>query len=151
MASITVRDRVILPPGPRTMRDDFVQKGLRMEPAHIAKVREDWRLFLMQHDSLPVDVFSGRGVVLIGGKLQYLVPSLVAIRALRRTGCTLPVELWFPDNEAMPTPELQQLLGQMGVHIQTLPVPAALGQVLPSTCSAVLVLPADGLHVVEPT
>jgi hypothetical protein len=127
--SITLDDTIVLPPGPRTLKDDFVRKGLRMESEHVALVRGLWADFLRDHDTLSRDVFSGRGVALIGGKLQYLVPSLVAIRALRRTGCKLPIELWFPDNEVMPTPQLQQLLAKLGVHIRTLQVPKALGQV----------------------
>ena len=94
--SITLADKVILPPGPRTRNDDFVQKGLRLQLLHIASVRAAWHAFLDQHGDLPASAFEGRGVVLIGGKLQYLVPSLIALRALRRTGCTLPAELWFP-------------------------------------------------------
>ena len=68
-------------------------------------------------------------MVLIGGKLQYLVPSLIALRALRRTGCTLPAELWFPDNEHLPGEELQTLVHKLGAHIRTVAVPRALGHV----------------------
>jgi hypothetical protein len=128
-SSITLNDHVILPPGKRTQVDDFVQKGLRLEPGHILAVRDAWHQFLQQHDTLSPDVFLGRGIAIIGGKLQYLVPSLIAIRALRRTGSKLPVELWFPENEPLPHPELQTLIARLGVHIRTLPVPSALGQV----------------------
>lgn len=127
--NITLDDKVVIPPGPRTPRDDFVRKGLRLEPLHIASVRAAWNTFLERHGNLPVSAFEGRGVVLIGGKLQYLVPSLVALRALRGTGCTLPAELWFPDNEPLPSIELQALVRKLGAHIRTVAVPRALGHV----------------------
>ena len=61
VANITLADSVIIPPGPRTILDDFVQKGLRFEPLHIASVRADWGHFLEQHDTLSMDMFEGRG------------------------------------------------------------------------------------------
>ena len=39
---------------------------------------------------------SGRGIVMVGGG-QYTAVALVSLRMLRRTGSTLPVEVWLPD------------------------------------------------------
>jgi alpha 1,2-mannosyltransferase len=33
------------------------------------------------------------------GGLQYMVPAWVALHTLRRTGCQLPVEMWFAARE----------------------------------------------------
>ncbi|GIL63128.1 hypothetical protein Vafri_17254 [Volvox africanus] len=58
--------------------------------------------------------FSGRGVVMVGGGMQYLTPAWVSLHVLRRTGCKLPVELWFPVEE-FPTPAVEEALLGLGV------------------------------------
>ena len=68
----------------------------------------------------PRPLFSGRGVVFLGGGPTYLVPTLVALRTLRLSGCSLPAEVWFPRAEA-PTRGLERLLGQLGAVARLLP------------------------------
>ncbi|GLI66684.1 hypothetical protein VaNZ11_010617 [Volvox africanus] len=58
--------------------------------------------------------FSGRGVVMVGGGLHYLTPAWTNLHVLRRTGCRLPVELWFPVDE-FPTPAVEEALLGLGV------------------------------------
>jgi alpha 1,2-mannosyltransferase len=91
-----------------------------------------WGAFLRDFRDLPEapeNLFSGRGIVLIGGRFKYLVPVLVAIKSVRETGCMLPIELWFPDNEPLPKRPLQRLIESMGVSLRMLPVPNAFKQV----------------------
>ncbi|KAG2454624.1 hypothetical protein HYH02_000465 [Chlamydomonas schloesseri] len=64
-------------------------------------------------------VFSGRGVVMVGGTLRYLVPAWVSLHVLRRSGCRLPVEVWFPAAE-YPTPELEAALAALGATARRL-------------------------------
>ncbi|PNW86953.1 hypothetical protein CHLRE_02g102750v5 [Chlamydomonas reinhardtii] len=64
-------------------------------------------------------VFSGRGVVMVGGSLRYLVPAWVSLHVLRRSGCRLPVEVWFPAAE-YPTPELEAALAALGATARRL-------------------------------
>eukprot|EP00750_Incisomonas_marina_P011698 INCI16405.1.p1 GENE.INCI16405.1~~INCI16405.1.p1 ORF type:complete len:771 (-),score=107.33 INCI16405.1:2079-4391(-) len=45
---------------------------------------------------------SGRGIVVPAGGAFLLTNTWLALRNLRRTGCTLPVEVWFNGNEEMP-------------------------------------------------
>lgn len=106
-----------------------------MQPSHIAHVQDQWHSFSTTADAVgsPVDSFSGRGVAILSGAAPYLLPSLVALKALRRTGCTLPVEMWMPEEEA-PAPDvlagLQQDMAQLGAKLALLPIPPALnGQV----------------------
>jgi hypothetical protein len=130
--NITSTDPIIMPPDNRTLHDDFRQKGLRFRAEDIAEVRSMWSTFIHDFGQLPAppeELFMGRGIVLIGGRFKYLVPSLVAIKAVRETGCTLPIELWFPSNEPLPKRSLQRLIEGMGVNLRMLPVPHALGQV----------------------
>ncbi|KAI1848579.1 hypothetical protein JX265_011567 [Neoarthrinium moseri] len=42
--------------------------------------------------------FQGRGVVMVGGG-EYFGPAIIGIHMLRRTGCSLPVELFVPDDD----------------------------------------------------
>jgi hypothetical protein len=129
-------DLVALPPGPRNKTHDFVAMNLFMQPSHIMHVQEQWRRFSAAAEAVgsPVDTFTGRGVAILSGAAPYLVPSLIALKALRRAGCTLPVEMWLPEAEAPPPQmfaQLQQDVAQLGAKLTLLPVPAALdGQVL---------------------
>jgi len=44
--------------------------------------------------------FSGRGIVIVGGKeAKFATSYWVVIHAIRRAGCTLPIQLWFPATE----------------------------------------------------
>jgi alpha 1,2-mannosyltransferase len=122
-------DEVVLPPGPRNWVDDFVAKGLRMDPDHIEDAKKQWRRFLTRANrDAPVDTFHGRGIAILSGSLPYLVPSLVALKSLRRSGCNLPIELWFPETE-MPAIDIARGIERLGARVQTFPLPDVLGTV----------------------
>ncbi len=49
-----------------------------------------------------------------------MVPAWVALRALRRANCSLPVEIWFPAHEApAPGSGLARALGRMGAAVRS--------------------------------
>ncbi len=49
-----------------------------------------------------------------------MVPAWVALRALRRANCTLPVEVWFPAHEAPPPGSgLAAALGALGAAVRS--------------------------------
>ena len=127
--SISEHDVIVLPPGKRDINDDFVAKGLRMDAQHIFLAKRQWRDFLDLAGPYPQGAFGGRGIVILGGDIQpYLVPALIAVKAIRRTGCTLPIEMWFPADEVITGPLVGKLKA-MDVHIWTFPVPRSLGKV----------------------
>jgi Mannosyltransferase putative len=67
---------------------------------------------------------------MLGGKAKYLVPALISIKALRSTGCTLPIELFFPSSERRPDDAvLDNLATTFNVHLRTLPTIPLLDQV----------------------
>lgn len=43
-----------------------------------------------------LDIFKGRGIVIVGGG-EYFGPAIISLHMLRRTGCKLPVEIFVPD------------------------------------------------------
>lgn len=45
-----------------------------------------------------LNIFQGKGVVIVGGG-EYFGPAIVTIQMLRRTGSTLPVEVFVPNDE----------------------------------------------------
>jgi alpha 1,2-mannosyltransferase len=45
----------------------------------------------------------GRGIVLVGGGPKYTVPAFGCVAFVRRTGCTLPIEIWTPPHEPVPS------------------------------------------------
>jgi hypothetical protein len=129
-ATISPDDEVVLPPGPRDRWDDFVAKGSRVQTQHIAQVKEGWRRFLdTAGQDPPKGAFKGRGIAILSGSMPYLVPSMIALRALRATGCTLPVEFWFPENE-IPDYDVAKQLESLGAQVQVFPFdPEVLGKV----------------------
>jgi len=49
---------------------------------------------------------AGRGIVICGGG-SYLPSAYVAIRHVRRTGCSLPIELWVIDWTEIPQEQIE--------------------------------------------
>jgi alpha 1,2-mannosyltransferase len=50
----------------------------------------------------PRGIFEGRGVVMVGGGPYYSPPAYACLVFLRKTGSSLPVEVWVPPHEEMP-------------------------------------------------
>jgi alpha 1,2-mannosyltransferase len=44
----------------------------------------------------------GRGIVVVGGGAKYTAPAFGCVAFVRRTGCTLPIEVWVPPHEPIP-------------------------------------------------
>lgn len=45
-----------------------------------------------------LDIFKGRGIVMVGGG-EYFGPAIIGLHMLRKTGSTLPVEVFVPDED----------------------------------------------------
>ena len=52
----------------------------------IETAKEQWRRFLLDAPDYPAGQFEGRGVVILAGSLQYMVPAWVNVVSLRRAG-----------------------------------------------------------------
>lgn len=128
--SLTTTDRAVVPPGRRTSTDDFVALGLRLRPEHRAMARQAWRAFVEEAGDYPATAFDGKGIAILSGSMPYLVPSLIALKSLRRVGCQLPVELWFPSSEAPPA-GVSFKLKRLGATARKFPLPEVLGKVCP--------------------
>lgn len=67
---------------------------------------------------------AGRGVVISGGG-SYLPSSYLAVRSLRASGCTLPIQLWHVGSKEFPAP-LHELFMRFGVEpVDSLSFPEA--------------------------
>ena len=113
---------VVLPPGHRGFGGwpgaDFVAAGRRMPAADVARARSQWRRFAAAAPRAPPPaLFAGRGVVIVSGGLKYAVPAWVALSALRRAGCALPAELWFPAAE-VPDAAFADALRHLGAGVR---------------------------------
>lgn len=155
---------VVLPPGARGFGGgpdvDFVAAGMRMSAAEVTRARAQWRAFAAALPAYPTPAFAGRGIVIVGGGLQYLPPAWVAVHALRRTGCTLPIEMWFQTTE-MPDSGLAAALLRLGVAVRSADAVAG-GEggggfalkvlaVLFSRFEEVLYLDSDNVALFDPT
>ncbi|GFR52395.1 hypothetical protein Agub_g14905 [Astrephomene gubernaculifera] len=104
-------------------------------------------------------VFAGRGVVMVGGGLRYLTPAWVSLHVLRRSGCTLPVELWFPVEEFPPAALEEQLGRELGVRCRRLAARdlpqrgfgVKIAALLLSSFTEVLFLDSDNAVLRDPT
>src|SRR3569833_1910992 len=64
----------------------------------IVQLRKEWKAYADAIRPYPGG-YEGRGIVMCAGGLGYFTCCWVAIMALRRLGCRLPVELWYVGNE----------------------------------------------------
>ena len=114
--------------------------------------------------SMPVctEYFEGRGVVICGGGVGYFTNAWVCINMLRRTGCNLPVEFWYLNENEMDE-EMRRLLAPLGVKCvdagkvrKKWPVRRLKGwelkpyAILRSAFREVLLLDADNVPVTNP-
>ena len=111
---------VKMPPGSRRdLYTDFAMYGRRMSAEAVRETRRRVELFKRRAPAYPERAFKGRGVVIVGGNQPKFQTSYwVAIHALRRAGCALPVQLWFPEREG-PDCERADELRRMGVTIHS--------------------------------
>ncbi|DBA65601.1 TPA: hypothetical protein ACH3X2_002666 [Trebouxia sp. C0005] len=111
---------VAQPPGIRTDAHDFVRDGLHMSRAAVKRAQAQLGTFQQGAPAYPKTLFRGKGIVIMAGGLTYFVPAWINIHMLRKTGCTLPVEMFFPAEE-YPTKAVEQELQQIGVMCSVLP------------------------------
>lgn len=111
---------VKMPPGSRRdLYTDFVMYGRRMSEEAVRETRRRVDLFKKNAPAYPERAFTGRGIVIVGGNSPKFQTSYwVAIHALRRAGCALPIQLWFPEHEN-PDCERADELRRMGVTIHS--------------------------------
>lgn len=70
--------------------------------------------FIAQIPSYPAKRFSGRGIVICGGGVQYFANAWVCINILRQDGCKLPVELWYLGRQELDR-NMEALVADLGV------------------------------------
>jgi GT2 family glycosyltransferase/NifU-like protein involved in Fe-S cluster formation len=86
--------------------------------AHWENVREAHRRLVARFlDSLPpyAGGHAGRGVVIGGGGARYFPCACVAIDALRRLGCRLPIQLWYLGDAELDA-RMERLVAPLGVE-----------------------------------
>lgn len=121
------------------------------------------RAFIDDIPPYPAEAYSGRGVVISGGGIDYFPCAWVCIRMLRRLGCRLPIELWHLGPFEM-SDEMRELVKPLGVtcvdahEIRRAQPVRRLGgweskpfSILHSRFEEVLYLDADNVPVVDPS
>src|SRR5260221_617852 len=83
------------------------------QPLNIHTARRACEEFISTIPKYP-GAFHGRGVVICGGGVKYFTNAWVCVNMLRRSGCTLPVQLWFLGKEEMDQ-EMKTLIKSLGV------------------------------------
>ena len=119
-AASTPPGRRVALPEQRTDGRDWVRDGVRLPGADVASAAAALGAFQSSAPPHPPSSFAGRGIVILGGGVTYTVPAWVALHMLRRAGCVLPVEVWFPPSEA-PTAGLASALADLGAGVRILP------------------------------
>ncbi|PZP46349.1 MAG: hypothetical protein DI598_12205 [Pseudopedobacter saltans] len=81
----------------------FQEDGIRMinfhlPPPIIAAIKSEWQTYVKTIKTYP-DNFKGRGIVMCAGGIKYFTCAWIALKALRKTGCYLPIEIWYRGNE----------------------------------------------------
>ncbi|MES2376042.1 MAG: hypothetical protein V4553_05675 [Bacteroidota bacterium] len=65
----------------------------------IKYLKNKWQTHVAAIEDYPLSRYSGKGIVICAGGIQYFTCAWVTIRQLRHIGCNLPIELWFSENE----------------------------------------------------
>ncbi len=161
-------------PGKRTEKPggDWVMEGKALPRAGVLALQQNLKDYIADVSPPPGDAGpltavpggagpppsqKGRGVVVVSGGLRYMLSAWVGVAMLRRTGCTLPVEMWFPLLE-YPTPPVVAALRAQGVVCRAFAVPdldqegfsLKVAAILLSSFEEVLFLDADNFAVRDP-
>ena len=134
--------------------------GLTIKPP---SAKLDAALIAASAGDYPQTAYSGRGIVMVAGGPYYSPPAYACVVFIRRSGCTLPVEVWLPPHEGMPSAVIGQFqqLGAVVKHLADMfpsymhhllhgyiTKPAA---ILASSFEEVLFLDADNVPLTNPT
>ena len=117
---------VRMPNGRKRIDNDFVARGIRLAMHDIARLRERIDMYMStvpkftNPNTLP-RLFNGRGIVIVGSSsnVKYSTGYWIAIHSIRRAGCRLPIEVWFPRGE-IPTILQTEELRKLGATVRTL-------------------------------
>ena len=104
-------------PGWRSFTEDFVWDGKRLRDRDVDLVVSKIDKYKAARPEKPAGMYKGRGIVMVGGSGTYETPYWIAVHSLRRTGCKLPIEVWFPDKE-LPSCEKKKELTKLGVTVR---------------------------------
>ena len=85
------------------------------ESLNVETAREAMDTAVTHLTAYPDERFSGRGVVICAGGPVYVACAWVCIQMLRRTGCTLPIELWHRGDAELPA-SMRALFEPLGVE-----------------------------------
>ena len=85
------------------MDENFNEGGYRVKykdlyKTEIRKLRKEWKDFLKNIGPCP-STLQGKGIVMCAGGIGYFTCCWVAIHMIRRSGCQLPIEVWYVGNE----------------------------------------------------
>lgn len=79
----------------------------------IKQLRQEWKTFYNSIPEYPEDKFEGKGIVMCAGKVSYFTCCWISIHVLRKHKCSLPIEVWYVDNEL--STEVQSALARLNV------------------------------------
>ncbi|KXZ53028.1 hypothetical protein GPECTOR_8g395 [Gonium pectorale] len=163
----TVRKHDPKPPvllSKRTEDDDWLREGGSMPAGLAGRLTASLRDYIaavaapdVPGGTAPPATQRGRGIVMVSGGLRYMVSAWISIAMLRRSGSSLPVEMWFPVLE-YPTAAVVEALRARGVTCRAFAV-ADLDQagyalkvaaIMLSSFSEVLFLDADNFPLADP-
>jgi alpha 1,2-mannosyltransferase len=72
--------------------------GFDLQKSSIRELKSHWKEHARNIEPYPQN-FEGRGIVMCAGGLSYYTCCWVAIKAIRRLGCNLPIQVWYLGNE----------------------------------------------------
>jgi alpha 1,2-mannosyltransferase len=79
--------------------EDFIrQNSFRASRSVVRQLKGNWRAFAASISQYP-GIYYGKGIVICAGGQTYTTCAWVNISMLRYLGCTLPIELWYNQDE----------------------------------------------------
>ncbi|WP_256007261.1 alpha-1,3-mannosyltransferase family protein [Pedobacter deserti] len=78
--------------------DGFRRTSIEADDRIVERIRISWTEFTKEIVPYP-NTSAGNGVVICAGGARYYICAWVLINVLRVKGCTLPIEIWYVENE----------------------------------------------------
>ena len=131
--------------------------NFRLSGRRIRQLRRQWQTYVKAIPTYPGS-FSGKGIVMCAGGVTYFTCAWICISMLRKSGCTLPIEVWYSGMEL--NDEVIESLKELNVECRNCKDYSELNingfimkpfAILNSSFREVLLLDADNNCVTDPT
>ncbi|KAG5358366.1 Alpha-1,2-mannosyltransferase MNN21 [Yarrowia sp. B02] len=108
------------------LTEERLRQFLQLDPRHVEQMAELHRNLVGELDAVLADfgdlskIYSGTGIAIVAGA-RFMPIVTNSLRMLRRTGCTLPVEVFLANQEEYEVQLCEEIFPALGAQCRVLP------------------------------